>query len=183
MPLLRKRTKNLIYTNIGTRAMYKTYIKEFDGKIKADQYEKILDDFFSMVVDKMVTENFTFILPYRLGHICVRKYKTRIKINGNNKVICNSGLDYDAMWNMWRREYPGLSDIEIAKLADKPKMFELNKHTNGWLFRIVWIKRFCHVENKIPYKFKPCRWANRFLAKKVKENKNIDFNLLYHAAE
>jgi len=61
--------------------------------------------------------------------------------------------------------------------AKKKVIFNLNNHTDGYTFKITWIKNNCNMFKKKFYKLVPVRDFKRQVPKLLKEKPNLDFFL------
>jgi len=90
-------------------------------------YKGIIEDFFEAVMKLVIYDNFTFRMPYSLGIIMIKAYKTNLK---------KASIDYNQ-----------------TKKTGKVVRF-LNQHTYGYYFGFIWDKSYSRFKNHSLYKFK-----------------------------
>jgi hypothetical protein len=90
------------------------------------KYRDVLEDFFMEISKKMIQENFIFMLPYRLGSIMVRAFKT----------------------NLDKAKIDWAKSKEVGKIVK-----HLNLHTFGYYFGFVWSKSHVSFKNNPFYSF------------------------------
>lgn len=98
-----------------------------EGLIPYKTYRGIMEDFFEGVFKKIIYENFSFMMPYSLGTITVRAFKTNLKklrIDWYNTIKYKKRVNY------------------------------LNRHTFGYAFGIVWDKSYVSFRNNTYYLFR-----------------------------
>jgi hypothetical protein len=122
--------KHFTYTIRDFYKIYKKYEKDKGIAVKdiisEKEYREIMEDFFERIMKKIIYDNFTFMLPYSLGSVLVKAFKTNL----NN-------LQID-----WSRSE------EVGKMVK-----HLNLHTFGYYFGIVWDKSYVRFKNNAYYKF------------------------------
>lgn len=174
MPNLPKR-EHKIKVQVKRTEIYNNYKELFGGKLSRNLFKLILNDFFLDVRTEIIMHNFIYKMPYRLGELCVKKFKKKIRLDKNGMLI-KMKLDYNKCWKLWRQEYPGLTDVEITKIKGKPRIFITNEHSNNWTYRFKWVKKSSKAINHTLYKFRPVRYANRQLAHLIQTVPGLDFN-------
>ena len=101
--------------------------KQIDIDISYFRFKRILDQFNKNILDLLLNASEGFKMPYRLGYICIVKYKPKT--------------------------YTGKSlskDYKLSKELGKT-IYHLNEHSDGYKYRLYWSKN----ENTIPdiYKY------------------------------
>jgi len=177
--LLMKKSKNKIQIDYSTGDIYKHYCETTKNPLGLGQkkFNQINKEFFGIVVDKMINENFELTFPRRLGNIKIIKYKVKPKLNEwGNLDKRQLSIDYAGCKKLWKEMYPDKTLDEIYQIQNKPLVFHMNKHSNGYRCRWWWDKRTCLVKNAMYYKFDMCRSNDRKLAKELKDpGKILDF--------
>ena len=129
------------------KEMYEWYISNVEKysayDIPFSLYKEICYEYFKELKENILSGK-TVELPYRLGIISVIKY--RLPLTKGRKV----GIDY-----------------QLSKKYGK-KILLTNEHTNGYSYKIKWLKGHAIFKNKRSYKFVPPRDMKRTLAKLIK---------------
>jgi hypothetical protein len=161
--------KNL--TDYGIRDAFKFYKKKHaaDENINSSEFSTICKDFNKRVSNLVIYENFSFLLPFRLGRIRIRKYKPKTYIQKDG-TLDKSRLrpDWYATKKLWAKD-------PKAK-EEKKLVFHLNNHTDGFQHRWFWEKLTSNVKNNSAYSFIPSRNNKRTLAFVLKNDElEVDY--------
>lgn len=161
--------KNL--TNYGIRDAYKFYRKKYNSEntINSSEFSAICKNFNKKVSNLIMYENFSFLLPFRLGRIRIRKYKPKTYIQKDG-TLDKSRLrpDWQATNKLW------FNNPQAKK--EKKLVFHLNNHTDGFQHRWFWEKLTSNVKNNSAYSFIPSRNNKRTLASVLKnEELEVDY--------
>jgi len=131
--------------------MYLDYINDINENspyyITFNEYQKITGDFYRDLINKVILESKTVLLPNRMGSLTVMKKRPKFI---NNATVT---IDWEAT---------------IKSQSGKAIHF-INDHTSGFKFRFVWSKLECMCVNRSLYKLILSRHNKRFLAKCIKE--------------
>lgn len=111
------------------------------------QYISIIERFNILLRDKMLYESKEVHLPIRMGSLCIKKYKPKIKLK-NNKVI-NLPIDWKATNELWTSDEDSYNKRRFIRYT--------NEHSNGWIASVYWDKANCNATNKKKYSFEACR--------------------------
>lgn len=151
-------------TDFGMPEFYIEFVKthsEFDKK----KFSAITQEYWNMVIDAMIFENYEVRFPFRLGYLKIVKYKKAPKfVNG---VLVNAQVDWGATRKLWE-ENPE------AK-TEKKLRFNSNEHSDGYRYTFWWDRRSSNVKNIGAYSFKIARPKARKLAAVIKSGEPIDF--------
>lgn len=161
--------KNL--TDYGIRDAYKFYKKKHksEDNVSSSEFSAFCKEFNNRISDLIIYENFSFLIPFRLGRIRIRKYKPKVHIKEDGSMD-KSRLrpDWNATKKLWKNN-------EEAK-KEKKLIYHLNDHTDGYQHRWFWEKLTSNVKNNSAYSFIPSRNNKRTLAKALKdEDLEIDY--------
>ena len=177
----RKGIRNKIKIHYGMKDYYNHYISSYKVNdindednpyiISSQTYNNIITDFNSGIVDLILEEQYDFKIPFRLGMIGIRKFKPRLGIDDNGKLINKLPVNPRATRELWD------SDPEAKK--NKVYIRYTNKHSDGYVFTIHYFKKYkAKYKNKSVYKFEPVRSFTNNLAKKAKKGM-LDAYLLW----
>lgn len=114
--------------------------------LTAKRYREVNERFFELIHLYMITTGEPVKLPHGLGYLRLRRRRTSEELRK---------IDY----------------FQTKKY--KKAIYHENNHSNGYYVRYKWDKTRIYLKNKNMYGFRACRWANRFLAKNIKENNSI----------
>jgi len=170
-----KRGKVKIPKDYITKDIYKYYRSTTENPVDYKTYVKFL---FSSKDNKGVIETLTerilyntYILSFpKIGSIFVKKYKPKVKFKPNGDLDIRKShirIDWANTLKLWQ------SDPEAKE--EKRKVYHLNKHTKGYLYKFVWDKRKQPFKNKSVYKFNPVRKLDRHLGYILKNNIEVDY--------
>lgn len=147
------RSKGKYTKDLSTKNFYKDYCRaSFNNKrIPVDYaiYYKIIRDFNSRLVDKLVTEAKSFKMPYRLGYLGIIKYDVKFDIE-NIKT--------------WKVNY-----------GESKKQGRIIYYDQPFRYKWRWDKTGLKLKGKRYYKFTPCRTASRQIPKHLNANPGFDY--------
>jgi hypothetical protein len=159
-------------TDYGVLDLYKFYkeqqLEKGKTPVSLSDYRKIIRKFNDAVCTSIVECSDEFRMPYRLGYLRIRKFKQRLKIDADGKLITKHlEPDWQATKQLW-------AENEKAK-EEKKLVWHTNKHTQGYYYKWYWDKSACNITNHSVYSIVIARKYKRLVAKTVKENKKIDY--------
>lgn len=158
-----------------TTAVYKFYKNNLPGNytktdynITGKVYSQIIRRVSEILIELMIQDNFEYTLPFKMGKFHVVKKKVIYKLDEEGNLI-RRGLpvDYAATKKLW------LEDSEAK--AKRIKIYHTNDHTDGYKYSFFWDKKGITLRPFFYYNFKPNRKNNRYLAKCIKENPELEF--------
>jgi len=151
MPRKRKK-KSITLQNI-----YYTYPHRYNEKNKfyctEKQYKEISRDFFELISELIINDGFVFKLPVRIGEISVVKFRSKKK-----------SID----WKLTNLLYGEENKVS----EEKKRVYHNNYHSEGYAARWWWDCSRWLKYNQL-YRFKPTRYNNRYLTKKIKDDNTI----------
>jgi len=145
------RGKNKIRDLYNLSDMYKSYKKTVEPNspydIEYKEFMAITEDYFRSIADGLLIGKGAYKMPFSLGYIDITKRKvdlTKLK-----------RVDWKAT-------------VETGKT-----IYHLNEHSDGFDYKIEWLRVTRHTRNSKLYVFSPTRRMKRTLAKLIK-NKEFD---------
>lgn len=157
---------NKIPLHYGMEDYYKFYVDKYvkqkgHSELTGLKYSQIVSDANSMIMDSIIEKGQDFVIPHQLGILGIRKYKPKLQITENGKVI---------------NKLP-INPMETAKLWDSnPEAKEkkiyvryTNKHTDGYVFSLYYFKNKAKFKNKKAYTITCKRGIKRQFAKNIKD--------------
>ena len=167
-----KRTSGKNKTDFGIVDIYKFYTKtQIENNlfpIEYDEFRRIIRYHNKEVCKHIVEDSIEYRLPYRLGYLRIRKFKTKLKIDADGK------LKTSHMYPNWAKTNELWRNNEKARLAKK-LVFHDNSHTNRFYYKWYWDKRVCNIKNSSVYRLIISRTNKRMIAEVVKNNDKIDY--------
>jgi hypothetical protein len=170
-----KRSEGKHKLKYKSKSLYDFYIKSLpssykrtDYNVKTRVYTKILRRVSELIIEAIILDNFEYTLPYRMGKLFVYKRKIKYKLDNEGNLIKKSlPIDFQATKKLW------LEDSKAKEV--RQKVYHTNDHSDGYKYYFHWRKKDIVVKAFYYYALKPIRRNNRYLAKCVKENQNLDF--------
>lgn len=155
----------------GYNDYYNFYKKKYN-KVNRKIYSSIIKDYSKEVIKLILNEYLEYKIPFINIEIIIKKEKRKPKIV-NGKLINNVPIDWKATLNLWNNN-------EEAK-SKKIRVRMNNSHTSNFVFKIITRKFKSKMKNRTYYTFKPCRYFQRELAKRIKDPNKDKFDgfLLY----
>ena len=165
--------KNIVYkTDYNIIDMWKFYRDTQREKglpvLDLATYRKVIKEFNTKVCNSIVENSDEFRLPFRLGYLRIRKFKTKYKLDHNGKLKTNMlKPNWVATKELWETN-------EKAK-EDKKIVYHTNSHTDGYYYKWYWDKRVCNIKNSSVYSLVMTRANSRKIANVIKNNDSIDY--------
>lgn len=158
--------KKRIISDTKSLDFYKDYKSKNKTSLSYIEYISVVKDYFFEIINEIIYNNYTYVIPNRLGTIGI--YKRKIK--KDNSSIKKYPIDFGATNKLWK-ENPE------AK-AKKILVRHLNKHTGEYVMFIHYSTKYSNFKNKTVYSFQPAR--QEFKRKAAKAFKDTTLNLDYY---
>lgn len=158
--------KHRIKADYGANHYYRFFKKNYGDIVDRKTYGLILKEFNSHVRDKISKKGSFYTLPCRLGVLEVRKFKREIKINEDNTIENKLPTNWKETKKLWR-ENPEAKKKRI-------KIRFTNEHTNGYSFRIQYLRSRANYKNKSIYKMRMNRIMKRTFSESIFKGRIID---------
>lgn len=137
----------------STKDFYKDYCRaSFNKKripVDYSVYYKVIREFNTKLVEKIVTEAKSFKMPYKLGYLGIIKYDVTFDIENINT---------------WKVNY-----------GESRKQGKIIYYDQDFRYRWRWDKQGLKLTGKKYYKFTPCRTASRAIPKHVNQTPGFDY--------
>ena len=157
-------TRNhVIHSHFGANDFYR-YYKNNGGTLSRLAFGNILKSINLKLADKIL-EGYSFKMPSRMGILAVTRKKEFVGFK-DGKAITNRPIDYYSTIKLW-------NENPEAKAQGKLVRF-LNKHTNGWIYKIAYNKYYANYKNKSVYSLQINRKIKRQLAKNIFSGFQLD---------
>jgi len=159
------RGRNKVKVDYGFDDIYKWYKEESKNPLDKKIARNIIIDFNNEVLKSVVFEGHDHSLGGRLGSIRIRKFDNNLKLNKKGEIANKLKPDWPKTYELWNKKYPGKSPKELKEIKNKPLVYHLNEHTDGYVFKWYWDKITSNVKNQTAYSFEPIRTIKREAAK------------------
>jgi len=161
--MIRRRYK----TDVHEKDFYKYYKTKTQTPVTKDIFIKIVEEFNDSIMHACIYKNFEFKMPARLGIVRLKKRKSKATFNEDGSLNTRYlAVDWKATLDLWASD-------TIAK-EKKQRVFHLNRHTKGYMFRWYWDRFNMNLVNKSAYHLDMMRKYDRELAKAIN---NPDLNI------
>lgn len=164
--------RKLIADYTTRRDIYPWYMKNRKHKVNitATKYIEIVKKFNHLAMQSMIYENKEFVLPNRLGSLCILKRNYQIRLNKQGKVDTNRlVIDWKKTKEKWAKQYPDLTKEELLAIPNKKVIFNYNEHTDKQQYIFVWNKVTSNTPNQSAYYIEVVREPKTELAKALRE--------------
>lgn len=148
-----------VKSDYGVNDYFKFFKKNYSSNIDRKTYGLVLKEFNSHVRDRLSKKGAGYVIPKRLGKIELRKVKTEVKIDEKGNIINRLPTNWQETRKLWR-ENPSAKEKKI-------KIKFTNEHTDGYTFRIVYLRSKANYKNKSIYKMRFNRDMKRNLSKSI----------------
>jgi len=128
--------------------------------ISFDKWKEILYSYIKIYTENILETGEKNKIPFGFGGLSINKKKSKRTKEWNGKTYINLPID----WQKTKKE---------GKI-----IYNLNYHTDGYRYRWVWFKEYCHFYGSDLYVFKPSRELSKKLASYLK-NPNADYKEIY----
>ena len=145
-----------IISHYGTNDYYK-YYRETGGTLSRKDFGKVLRE-FNLKIAEEILNGYIYKMPQRMGTLAVSRKKEFVGLK-EGKPITNRPIDFKSTLEMWEAN-------PEAKAMGKLVRF-LNKHTDGWIYKVAYNKFTANYKGKSVYSLQVNRWIKRALAKKI----------------
>lgn len=160
-----KRGKGKVKTDFGLKEIYDFYYEKYSNTVDKSLYRKICKEFNENILKDAIYEGRDFSMGARLGSIRIRKFNNKIKLGEDGNIATKFKVNWNKTLKKWEELYPDKTPEEIKNIPNKPLIFHLNEHTDGWVMKWYWDKITCNVVNQSAYRFEPQREIKREAAK------------------
>ncbi len=164
-----KRNKSNIKVHYGLPDFFKYYLENCEHeKVSKSKFKEVIESCNIAISDKIM-EGEEFKFPAIRFNLSIVKKKHTIKLDKEgNPVIKWLPLDYKATKALWLKTYPDKTLEEILEIPDRPRVYQRNKHTAGYIYKWYLNKFSGNFVNKTVYSFEPTRHNKRKLSSIIK---------------
>jgi len=163
------RGKNKIKVDKGFPELYKAYKKECDNPIDKNTFKSIIKEFNNKMLDSVIYEGDDFSFAYRMGSLRIRKFDYSLKVDEEGNIKNRLKPNWEKTLKRWKELYPDHNREDMTKIEDKPIIYHLNEHTDGYVFKWYWDKITCNAPNQTAYRIEVLRDTKRKASKAWQE--------------
>lgn len=139
--------------HFGINDYYKHYSTIVNDPKDEKTYKNVLNDYLKANKNAISNFGYSYTLPERLGRIEIRKLKKQVTVSKDGKIINKLPINWKETKKLWK---------ENAKAKEKKILIRYtNEHTNGYVFKIVYLKYLANYKNKSIYKMQINREMRR----------------------
>lgn len=128
--------------------------------ITFNKWKEVLYTYIDLYTEDILESGEKNKIPYGFGGLSINKKKSKRTKEYNGKTYMNLPID----WQKTRKE---------GKI-----IYNLNNHTDGYRYRWIWFKEYCHFYQSDLYVFKTSREISRKLKTYLKKP-NSDYKEVY----
>ena len=133
---------------------YYSYYKSNGGTENKKLHSKVIREFHRAIGNLLVTEEYNFKIPKRLGVLCVKKERNFVSVK-DGKLITNLPVNWKDTLKLWEED----SEAKSAKTLIRYE----NYHSNRFSYRFRYLKKKAIFKNKNVYRI----WVNRKVKKQL----------------
>lgn len=160
-----ERRHHRIKAHFGIGDYHKFFLKENDCEISRADFGSILKDYNGFIRDNISKRGLPYNLPSRMGVIELRKKKAGVSVNEDGSIKNTMAIDWRRTRQLWE---------ESAEAREKKiKRRFVNEHSDGFVFKIAYLRSDALYANKTIYRLRLNRLMKRQLSKSI-INKSID---------
>ena len=152
-----------IKSDYGMNDYYKRYKSKIDNPVSKELYSTIIKDFNGHVRKKMAIKGTEYVFPFRLGKMELRKIKTEVKIDENGNIVNKLPVNWKETNKLWE-DTPSAKERGI-------KIRYTNEHTDGYTFKIFYLRSKANYKNKSMYQMQFNRDMKRSLSRSIFQGK------------
>lgn len=156
--------KHKIKCDFGVQHYYRNYRKDIKNPQSRKVYSNVLNDYLNAIRQLISLSGYTYNMPQRLGRIELRKFKKEVFIDKDGKIVNALPINWKATKQLWK---------DNEKAASKKVLIRyVNEHSNGYVYKVAYLKSTANFKNKTIYKMQLNRQMRRnteqpILTKKV----------------
>lgn len=155
-----------IKVHYGTGDYHKFFLSENKScSIGRADFGSILKDYNGFIRDNISKRGLSYILPSRMGIIELRKKKAGVSVNDDGTIKNTMAINWLKTRKLWEES----SEAKEKKI----KIRFVNEHSNGFVFKISYLRTEALFVNKRIYRLKINRLMKRQLSTSI-INKSID---------
>lgn len=149
-----------VNSDYGVADYYRSFQKKHKKKyISRTVFGAVIKEFGEYVRDSIARKGTEYILPSKIGKIELRKIKTEVSIDKDGNIVNKLPTNWKETRKLW-------NENEKAR-EKKVKIKFTNEHTDGYTFRIFYLRSKANYKNKSVYKLQFNRQMKRNLSQSI----------------
>jgi hypothetical protein len=145
-----------IHSHFGANDFYKHYSSN-GGTLSRKDFGTVLKSINLKIAEKIL-DGYFFKMPSRMGILSVTRRKEFIGFK-DGKAVTNRPIDWRSTIELWEKDPESKEQKKLVRY--------LNKHTNGWIYKIAYNRHYANYTNKTVYSLKINRKINRELGENI----------------
>jgi len=145
-----------IHSHFGANDFYRYYVSN-GGELSRAAFGRILKK-INLALSSKILDGYSFKMPSRMGILSVTRKKEFIGFK-DGKAVTNRPIDYKSTIDLWNSNPEAKAEKKLVRF--------INKHTNGWIYKIAYNKNYANYKNKSVYSLQINRDIKRTLASKI----------------
>ncbi len=145
-----------IHSHFGANDFYE-YYKENEGTLARKDFGAVLKS-INLKIAEQILDGYSFKMPFSMGILSLSRRKEFIGYK-DGKAVTNRPIDFKSTIELWNSNPEAKEQKKLVRF--------LNKHTNGWIYKVAYNKHYATYTNKTVYAVQINRTINRTLAKKL----------------
>ncbi len=151
---------HFVKSDYGANDFYRDFMKNNpEVEMTRGEYGLILNSFNSHLRERISSKGAGFILPCRIGRVELRKIKTEVKVDEDGNIVNNLPVNWKATREFWK------TNPDAKERGVKIKF--TNEHTDGYTFKVSYLKSKALYKNKSVYKIRFNRELKRNLSRSI----------------
>lgn len=160
----KEKRNHTIKSDYGSNDYYLFFKKNNQkSEVTRKDYGAIIKEFNTHLRDGLSNKGIDIVMPSRLGRVELRKVKTSVSVDADGNIVNNLPTNWKATRELWKSN-------EDAKEKNVKIRFT-NEHTDGYTFKISYLKSGANYKNKTMYKLRFNRILKRNLSKSIFQGK------------
>lgn len=137
---------------------YKFYKNKYPKSvIDRKTYVKICHLFNQMVSDRIIRNSTEYRMPNKLGFIRIKSFRPPLRVKDGDVAPTRKSVDWEKTLGLWEKLYGTKERAKVRTIKNKPLVYHVNEHTNGYSMKWHWDKRGCNIKNNKVYSFSPVK--------------------------
>lgn len=157
---LKENRAHKVKVDYGIGDYYRFFVRKHNKRhISRNIFGAVVREFNEHVRDRLSTKGIGYIFPSKIGKVELRKKKTEVFVDDDGKIINKLPINWRETRKLWK------SNPKARE--DRVKIKYTNEHTDGYTFRILYLRAKANYKNKSIYKIQFNRDMKRNLSNSI----------------
>jgi len=148
-------------TDFGVPELYEFYKNHSDNFIPRKVFRELLSEYNTEILRLIVYDGLDYSMNHRIGSLRIKKMDNSLRLGKDGEVANKLMVNWPKTHKLWSDKYPGKTFEEVKKIPDKPLVYHLNEHSDGYVFKWYWDKFTSNLKNQSAYRFRAIRNVRR----------------------